>query len=97
MNYRSELIQVAAVTVAMIQDFDHGSTQGGPKELFHGWDWSDEAEFILMDGVMAERVRQEEKWGAQHHAPEMWLAILMEEVGEAAQAYLHEIEAADES
>mgnify|MGYP001574542261 CR=1 FL=1 len=35
-----------------------------------------------------ERDRQDAKWGVQNHAPEWWLAILMEEVGELAQAIL---------
>lgn len=32
--------------------------------------------------VNDERQRQEEKWGEQNHHPAIWLAILMEEVGE---------------
>lgn len=32
-----------------------------------------------------ERARQDEKWGQQNHSPSGWLAVLMEEVGEAAQ------------
>lgn len=39
--------------------------------------------------VLAERKRQFEKWGKQHHSPEWWLAILMEEVGELAECILH--------
>ena len=35
-----------------------------------------------------ERSMQDEKWGVQNHSPEWWLAILMEEVGELAQAIL---------
>ncbi len=35
-----------------------------------------------------ERSMQDAKWGVQNHAPEWWLAILMEEVGELAQAIL---------
>lgn len=35
-----------------------------------------------------ERQRQDEKWGVQNHEPEWWLTILMEEVGELAQAIL---------
>jgi NTP pyrophosphatase (non-canonical NTP hydrolase) len=36
--------------------------------------------------VMAERIRQNGKWGKQRHDAGKWLAILVEEVGEAAQA-----------
>lgn len=39
--------------------------------------------------VLRERLRQDQKWGEQNHVPEIWLAILMEEVGETAQAVLH--------
>lgn len=35
--------------------------------------------------VARERQRQNEKWGLQHHAPEWWLTILAEEVGELAK------------
>lgn len=42
----------------------------------------------VMMAVKAERERQEAKWGEQNHAAEWWLAILMEEVGELAQAIL---------
>ena len=38
----------------------------------------------LLD-VLAERVRQEEKWGEQNHNPVDYLAILMEEIGEFAK------------
>lgn len=34
----------------------------------------------------AERQRQDRKWGQQNHVPLVWLPILMEEVGEYAQA-----------
>lgn len=76
MSYRSELIQVAAVCVAMITDLEKGTTGDQIDEGF------------LYDAIQAERQRQERKWGSQHHDPEMWLAILMEEVGEAAKACL---------
>jgi NTP pyrophosphatase (non-canonical NTP hydrolase) len=44
--------------------------------------------------VMAERARQDEKWGEQNHDDPWWLAILVEEVGEAAQAMLEATEEA---
>lgn len=34
----------------------------------------------------AEMFRQDSKWGPQSHCPERWMTILMEEVGEAADA-----------
>ena len=36
--------------------------------------------------VVAERDRQDAKWGEQNHNPPVWLAILTEEVGELATA-----------
>ena len=38
--------------------------------------------------ISAERRQQDAKWGEQNHDPVMWLAILGEEVGEAARAAL---------
>lgn len=40
----------------------------------------------VLGEVLAERQRQDAKWGAQNHAPEVWLMVLAEEVGEANQA-----------
>lgn len=38
--------------------------------------------------VIAERDRQDAKWGQQDHTPIEWMAILQEEVGEAAKEAL---------
>lgn len=38
--------------------------------------------------VLEERIRQDGKWGEQNHNPYIYLAILVEEVGEMAQAAL---------
>jgi len=43
---------------------------------------------IIAD-VMAERFKQDKKWGEQNHDPVTFLAILVEEVGELAEAALH--------
>ena len=40
----------------------------------------------VSDDVLAERERQNEKWGHQRHPHEVWLTIAIEEVGETAQA-----------
>jgi NTP pyrophosphatase (non-canonical NTP hydrolase) len=48
-----------------------------------------EDEVLRMDvlsDVDKERTRQEQKWGKQRHDYGTWLQILIEEVGEAAQA-----------
>lgn len=39
--------------------------------------------------IIAERTRQDTKWGEQNHDPITWSAILTEECGEFAQAALH--------
>lgn len=43
-----------------------------------------------LDAIVQERVRQGLKWGEQNHDDKTWLAILTEEVGELAQAILHD-------
>jgi NTP pyrophosphatase (non-canonical NTP hydrolase) len=40
----------------------------------------------INNDVLLERIRQNEKWGIQRHLYGNWLAILVEEVGEVAQA-----------
>lgn len=38
-----------------------------------------------LQAVWHERVKQDAKWGEQNHPDPEWLAILLEEVGEAAK------------
>ena len=38
--------------------------------------------------IQTERNVQDEKWGEQRHSDEKWLTILLEELGEAAEAVL---------
>lgn len=40
----------------------------------------------VLNSVEAERARQDAKWGIQRHDYGTWLQILIEEVGEVAQA-----------
>ncbi len=47
------------------------------------------AQAIAMADVLAERRRQDHVWGPPNREPEMFITILMEEVGEAAKAILH--------
>ena len=42
---------------------------------------------VLLE-ILGEREAQDDKWGEQNHPGSMWLAILTEEVGEAAKALL---------
>lgn len=44
---------------------------------------------LYLCAIREERRRQDEKWGQQDHTDLGWLAILMEEVGEAAEAICH--------
>lgn len=41
-----------------------------------------------IDAVIAERKRQDAKWGVQAHDPDHWVAIMSEEVGEFAKEAL---------
>ena len=69
-NYRQELIQVAAVAVAMVEAHDNDSAdRTGTVDI--------------LGEVLDERVEQNKKWGAQGHSEPVWLCILLEEVGEA--------------
>ena len=70
-NLRAELIQVAAVAVAIVEQIDIGWASAG---------YSIEA---ILDDIYEERMRQYNKWGPQSHELEIWAAILLEEVGEA--------------
>ncbi len=74
-HFREELIQVAAVAIAIVQDIDTGSAKVGFGDM-------DE----VIHQVMHERKIQNRKFGTQHHTPFEWLAILGEEYGEACQA-----------
>lgn len=47
-----------------------------------------EEAYDAFESVRKERGRQEDKWGQQNHLDLTWLAILTEEVGEAAQEIL---------
>lgn len=42
----------------------------------------------IVEEILQEREYQMVKWGEQNHTPLPWLAILMEEVGEASQEAL---------
>lgn len=42
----------------------------------------------VLEFIRRERLRQDQKWDDQLHAPGDWLLILVEEIGEAAKALL---------
>jgi len=85
MTLREELVQVAAVAVAILSDMEQGDTllhdEAGMQTLAHR---------SAMTLVQFERFAQERKWGAQHHSLAEWLVILGEEYGEACKAALDE-------
>ncbi|QHJ81839.1 MAG: hypothetical protein [Bacteriophage sp.] len=43
---------------------------------------------FIYEDIKRETERQDKKWGIQFHTPEVWLAILGEEVGESNKAFL---------
>ena len=88
-NLRDELVQVAAVAVAMVEDLDEGMADTNAISVWGG-PWTTRTDRVLAH-VAAERGRQDAKWGPQHHYPAEWFVILMEEVGEAAQAALDDV------
>lgn len=42
----------------------------------------------VLDAIIAERQRQDEKWGEQNHVEPLWATILGEEFGEVCRASL---------
>ena len=44
----------------------------------------------ILNSILIERQKQDDKWGEQNHDVYKWLAILGEEVGEANKAALEE-------
>ncbi len=83
-RFRDEMIQVAAVAVAIVEDMDYGVAKADEKR------GQLEQVYEVVGEVIVERKIQDLKWGPQHHSPETWLTILIEEVGEAAKARLEE-------
>lgn len=45
----------------------------------------------IFDEIAAERARQDAKWGKQNHSNATWALIAGEELGEVAQAILHDV------
>lgn len=87
-EYRKELVQVAAVAAAMLEDEDFGQANfwsapnyNLPSES-HG--------SMALSAIARERIAQDGKWGPQHHDRFTWLVILMEEVGELAEELIDE-------
>lgn len=50
-----------------------------------------------LQAVVAERVRQNKKWGVSNHDPVTWSAILTEETGEYAKSALHSVFGGDKA
>lgn len=73
-NLREEVVQTTAVGVAILEDLHTGNGATGGESTEH-----------VLEDVIYERIKQNRKWGPQHHDPFTWLMILMEEVGEIAE------------
>ena len=43
---------------------------------------------LVFSDINTERLKQLEKWGDQRHSTDRWVAIMLEELGEAAKASL---------
>lgn len=43
------------------------------------------SQFTVISNIVAERYAQDQKWGPQHHEPEWYNAILVEEAGEVSK------------
>jgi len=48
-----------------------------------------EITMTVLDEVLTERTRQDERWGEQNHHPTHYLTVLGEEYGESCQACCH--------
>ena len=79
---RTELIQVAAVACAIVEDLDYGESNFAAE----GRNEVSPRGLEVIAAVAHERRNQDNKWGPQHYDPTVWLAILGEEFGEACQA-----------
>jgi len=93
MSLSAELIQVAAVAAATVEDLEYGSANIAElEEAEHGGhfiDYANNQVDVVLEMIGRERERQNDMWGGQHHDPAVWLAILMEEVGEVAEHVQH--------
>ena len=101
-NLRAELIQTAAVIVSALEDIDYGEANVGRsleqmarKSVDHPYlptgEYTASQTDVILQLVRDERVRQDEKWGPQHHRMADWLAIIGEEYGEACMAYVDDL------
>ena len=101
-NFRAELIQTAAVIVSALEDIDYGVAnvhqtleQMTRQSVEHAWEPTGEflgsQTDVILQLVKDERVRQDLKWGPQHHRIADWLAIIGEEYGEACMAYVDDM------
>ena len=59
-----------------------------PKEIHRLREALERKETVALSNVLYERKRQDEKWGEQNHNPYKWIAILLEELGEASKDLL---------
>jgi NTP pyrophosphatase (non-canonical NTP hydrolase) len=85
----NETVQVAAVAAAMLENFQFGRAYS--RALADpGFGLHDQQGAIISRQIRDERDRQDYKWGIQNHTATEWAMILLEEVGELAEAVLEE-------
>lgn len=79
-TWRYELVQVAAVAAAILEDVTFGVAHYRAAAS----DGRTQGPWILA-AVGAERIEQDRKWGPQSHTVTEWAMILAEEIGEWAE------------
>lgn len=78
MGLRKELIHLAAVAVATIEDLDCGRCNASVN-----WRVT-----CILGEIRDERTRQDRKWGVRHQDKRDWVVILGEEYGEVCKEVL---------
>ncbi len=86
-NHGKELTQIAAVAVASLENERFGQANANALVFTEdGTDLVGMQAYIITDDVIAERLRQEEKFGTDRlHSRIEWGMILAEEIGEWAE------------
>lgn len=86
-NHGKELVQIAAVVVASLENEEFGQANANALVFTEdGTELVGMQAWIITDYIIAERERQEEKFGTERlHSRVEWGMILAEEIGEWAE------------
>lgn len=87
-DVQSEIVQVAAVAAAMLENMQFGKAYSRALAAPGGGGVYDQQGAIVAQQIREERFAQDYKWGIQDHTLVEWMMILLEEVGELADALL---------